>query len=409
LNPTCHPRSIRHRSRLAARVVGLALGVGAFGSAASAQSVPAARLLPARPIDESAVPVQRSATPDYSTPSGYKFDVPGSVPAPSYGGRSTGVPAANTQPTLEKPKGVISGAISGVKDLFGGKPAEPTNPRPNPAVVMQQPAPQPAPGLYAGPPAYRWYGYGSPTPGANPYAPTGLSPRASANWYSQTGATPGAFPVPVTAMPRQNSHEPPAYVGPMYPEDAHYLAGTRIPTYTPVPTPANTTAGNRVLAQSQTPRSTEPQMPSGSGWPVVGETDPTPSNGDISWQPVNARHAAPIATTPAAQPTNTSPPPADPSWGPSNRGLPAQSAPAPSVSMIRGQAPTEEKIDLDGVIRSACYGRASGVSVTSVGVKKLHVKLVSPTESDARDAAAVVSRLPQLKAYTITFEATVER
>lgn len=52
--------------------------------------------------------------------------------------------------------------------------------------------------VYAGPPAYRWYGWGSVTPGANPLAPAGQYPKASAAWYSITGATPGAFPVPVT-------------------------------------------------------------------------------------------------------------------------------------------------------------------------------------------------------------------
>ena len=67
--------------------------------------------------------------------------------------------------------------------------------------------------VYAGPPAYRWYGWGSVTPGANPHAPTGQYPPASANWYSITGATPGAFPVPVANPMRPGpGTEPPAYV-----------------------------------------------------------------------------------------------------------------------------------------------------------------------------------------------------
>ena len=67
--------------------------------------------------------------------------------------------------------------------------------------------------VYAGPPAYRWYGWGSVTPGANPYAPTGQHPPASANWFSITGATPGAFPVPVTHPDRLTpGTEPPVYV-----------------------------------------------------------------------------------------------------------------------------------------------------------------------------------------------------
>lgn len=66
--------------------------------------------------------------------------------------------------------------------------------------------------LLAGPPAYRWYGYGTVTPGANSYAPTGQYPKASSNWYSVTGATPGAFPVPVVNPYRSGpGSEPPQY------------------------------------------------------------------------------------------------------------------------------------------------------------------------------------------------------
>ncbi|HEY1187394.1 MAG TPA: hypothetical protein VGE74_07030 [Gemmata sp.] len=66
--------------------------------------------------------------------------------------------------------------------------------------------------VYAGPPAYRWYGYGTVTPGANQFAPTGQYPRVSANWYSITGATPGAFPVPVMNPLRSPpGTEPPSY------------------------------------------------------------------------------------------------------------------------------------------------------------------------------------------------------
>jgi hypothetical protein len=66
--------------------------------------------------------------------------------------------------------------------------------------------------VYAGPPAYRWYGWGTVTPGANPLAPAGQYPRASANWYAITGATPGAFPIPVSTPVRTvPGTEPPTY------------------------------------------------------------------------------------------------------------------------------------------------------------------------------------------------------
>jgi len=83
--------------------------------------------------------------------------------------------------------------------------------QPDPNTPLRGMAANGAP-LMAGPPAYRWYGYGSPTPGANAYAPTGQYPKASANWYGVTGATPGAFPVPVVNPYRAAAgSEPPDY------------------------------------------------------------------------------------------------------------------------------------------------------------------------------------------------------
>lgn len=91
---------------------------------------------------------------------------------------------------------------------FPNPPAESMNPNASFRGTTASGAP-----VYAGAPAYRWYGWGSVTPGANPYAPTGQYPRASANWYSITGATPGAFPVPVMNPLRPApGTEPPVYV-----------------------------------------------------------------------------------------------------------------------------------------------------------------------------------------------------
>ena len=109
--------------------------------------------------------------------------------------------------------------------------------------------------------------------------------------------------------------------------------------------------------------------------------------------------------TPEA-PTAKPAPPADPTtdWGPSRR--PATDAPLPTVSVTRGQAPVAE-VSVEDAIRSACFGRASRVGVSRPGPQKLHVTLVVPTEGDARDAAAVISRLPEVKAFAVTFEAVI--
>ena len=88
--------------------------------------------------------------------------------------------------------------------------------------------------VYAGPPAYRWYGWGSVTPGANPLAPAGNYPKASANWYSITGATPGAFPVPVSNPTRiAPGTEPPSYglaARPTIPQPAQPVSSIPPPT-----------------------------------------------------------------------------------------------------------------------------------------------------------------------------------
>jgi hypothetical protein len=393
---------------------------------AVAQREPAARLLPAQPIDP-APTVSRAAAPDDR--SGYQFQVPGAVPAPVYPASNRPMRSVPQPAQGDKPTGILSGAVSGVKSLFG-KPPEQTPPadakpwwpsgedypKPTAGVRQVQTAqavqPQPAPGLYAGPPAYRWYGYGSPTPGLNPYSPTGLYPKGSTNWYAQTGATPGAFPVPVSASQRPDGTEPPTYVGVPQPSDGQYLPVSRssyiadMPSSRPEPL-----RGTRVVAHSP---GREPMMPSGAGTPVASSMDPELMQQDLSWQPVSARSQAPIAASLAGSPPKgepTAPPQAEPSWAPAPRPTITPTVTpsgTPSVSLIRGQAP-EEPIDEVALVRSACFGRASAVGVTKTGEKKLHVRLVVPTATDGRDAAAAVSRVAELKAYDITFEATVSR
>jgi hypothetical protein len=478
------------------------------------QATPVARLLPAQPTEEIRPSQQRAATPDYPALGGYRFNTPSSIPAPN-AVRPNPVPnSAPTRPvvaplpvSVEQQKSLLGSGFSNLKELFTAKPAEgkpaevkPAEAKPaeapiaSPVIFPQpnnmQPA-QPAtppPSQYAGVPAYRWYGYGSPTPGGNPYAPTGLSPKGSANWYQNTGATPGAFPVPAATLQRAHSSEPPTYNGPIQPTDAQYLAGTRIPavsrdtesrtaTRTDTTRPADnlpSPPNSRLLAQTGGANPTtaptadtgkpgnrsvglpELQMPNGNGNLVTASADITPN--DVAWQTSAARHSQPIASSADTNTDLTAPSPdarfatpANPAvptsttWQPSLRSHPGSETPnvslsraqasvapnAPSVSMSRaqtstapapisspaepnvsisrGQPATETVEDLEATIRSVCHGRASRVVVKSLGTKRLHIRLVAPTDSDARDAAAVVSQLPQLKAFAITFEATIER
>ena len=138
--------------------------------------------------------------------------------------------------------------------------------------------------VYAGPPTWRWYGWGSVTPGANPNAPTGQYPKASANWYSITGATPGAFPVPVTTPMRTSSGtEPPSYVTASMPR---YVQ----PGYNPPQMPY-----------------TPPQMAySPPSMPTQTAVQPAPVAPAIIPVPTNAPPIAP-PQTPAQAPTTRTP------------------------------------------------------------------------------------------------------
>lgn len=272
--------------------------------------------------------------------------------------------------------------------------------------------------MYAGPPAYRWYGYGSPSPGNNPYAPTGRYPQASGTWFTQTGATPGAFPVPIGGMP-VTPREQPVVVQAFPQEPPRTLDSARPAGYRPVPETLEPVSPPPRSVVAETPRFTdprEPQMPVGPGAAAEPGTPP-----DLTWLPASANSRVPIAATPEPRtlpvpvaPSSPAPPPSTSpgtDWGPSRRPTPPD-APLPTVTISRGQAPTAATVapteaDVDAAIRSACFGRASRVGVSRPGPQKLHVTLVVPTEADARDAAAVVSRLPELKTLAVTFEAVI--
>ena len=169
---------------------------------------PAATLMPARPA--LAPVVVRGATPDATLPSFTGTYVPAVAAAPN--------PKASW----------VGNKLTNLKDTVIGKPnpnPEARSPDPDPRLIgaptnplmgsgSQAQSQQPPQSVYATPPAYRWYGWGGTTPGANPHAPTGVYPQGSANWYSQTGATPGAFPVTMTKSTAESpSIEPPVYAG----------------------------------------------------------------------------------------------------------------------------------------------------------------------------------------------------
>ena len=366
----------------------------------------AATLLPARPAP--APLVVRGATPDANLPS-FTNEFVASVPA-------TG------------PKSTWAGAKIGVlRESVFGKPNAPDAKSSPPDSRMVAPATSPIfgtgasaqlqplvppPGVYASPPAYRWYGWGGTTPGANPHAPAGVYPQGSANWYSHTGATPGAFPVTPMASPTEApAVEAPAYAGRVSDDPSFEVpiptrspdAKPRYLSEPPIPEP-------RIVARTPigSPAPEMPAMPSvPRGAPVAIATEPSapPPPTELNWQTASGKNALAKEPIPVLHAPPAVPLAADPAWSP------VQSAPAtpavPTVSVIRGQSESREPQSIEAIIRSACIGRVAKAEVRSNGDRKLVVTFVAASEYAAREAAALVAKLPELKSYDVAFEARI--
>ncbi|QDU22187.1 hypothetical protein [Urbifossiella limnaea] len=324
-------------------------------------------------------------------------------------------------------------------------------------------APNGAPVL-AGPPAWRWYGYGSVTPGANAYAPSGQYPRASANWYSVTKATPGAFPVPVVNPYRGGSGtEPPSYAGntpvptrptftPMLTDNtlppppvlnpaplpppklglmptAEPLAAAPLPlptmpsmtapapvsvappAFTPIPLPPppavrapEPVASRPAAPPILPPLSVMPATPA----PVVPSLVPTAAP---AVAPVSAPAVAPVSAPAAAEddvrwksnPTHRpSPPPG--TWGqPGDR---LRSTAEPRRPIARGQIGDEvqEPTDaVEAVVQAVCRGRATGIDVRHTGPLQVTVCFEARSQTDATALVRDLSARPELARYEVNF------
>ena len=243
----------------------LACGVWAIVPAAFADE-PTARMLPVRAVDP---PVVRAAPPAAPAP---QFQGPLSVPAPGVKPQAGPTPPAPNSPP---PRSLFAPPTSGQKPVFGtAPPAPPTEakgwgPNPDP---RQTTAPPLAPsGVYAGPPAYRWYGYGGVQPGGNPYSPNGRYPQGSDSWYTQSGATPGAFPVPVGGVPVVPVADPPVLATTVPTRWTPPEPTVRPPVVRPPLDLPEPPTGRSVLAEATPVKPApvvEPTMPSGGGTPV---------------------------------------------------------------------------------------------------------------------------------------------
>lgn len=201
--------------------------------------------------------------------------------------------------------------------------------------------------VYAGPPAYRWYGWGSVTPGANPLAPAGQYPKASANWYAITGATPGAFPVPVTDAGRvAPGTEPPTYglaaskwapppAVPLVPAPQPAPVFVERTAERPEPPKFNPPPESKFLAA---PPPTAAPVPPSFAPPSMPVSVPTlaPLPG-----PANPKPAAPVTAAPALPPMPPVPAPALVGPGPL---APPSAPPAPAVPKVEPIAVTKPAV-----------------------------------------------------------------
>ncbi|OWK37645.1 Signal recognition particle, subunit Ffh SRP54 [Fimbriiglobus ruber] len=283
--------------------------VGLFvlsGIAPAVAQQPAAQLKGPRPFDPAVITaLARGAAPDYSTtydarqagvvvPSPQSTYDPNAAAAQPANGTFGGQPApvrtaAIVEPSAGKPS-FLSNTWDGMKGLFSGRSSAPSQGRTAPAYVdppamEYSNAPVSSPGVSASPPAYRWYGWGTTTPGSNPHAPSGQHPRGSANWYAQTGATPGAFPVMAATPARMAAGaEPPAYVGPQ-------------PTPEPIVRPLLT----RGTAPEPPPAPKPVPAPSSPAPAPTSTLLPAPTSTLLS-VPTPTLLSAPTPVTPAAKP-----------------------------------------------------------------------------------------------------------
>ena len=296
--------------------------------------------------------------------------------------------------------------------------------------------------VMAGPPAYRWYGYGAVTPGSNQYAPTGQYPKGSSNWYGVTGATPGAFPVPVVNPYRSEpGNEPPSYVAnppvrtPIIEQPRNVSApvpssfGVRPspgtspkPEPSPVGIPAMPPIQSIGTAAPAPKSSALPPLPQPVGIPAIPMMPPTPTTPKP--EPLSTAPAKPIIGTPVmlTKPaTQTAPdalPPAltnDPSWKPTPAAAPIPVLPPPDLFLepgakivkneiiARGQMPDNTRDPATALIQGVCKGRAEGVDVRWNNNRKLTVCFEVKSQADAGKLVKDISARPELAPFAIDF------
>ncbi len=304
--------------------LGLSVSVALAQGPAPGSGQRGAVLLPPQKFDPTDTPaVARGAADDLSP---YPGSTPVTRPTAGASGSPAWINGTSSDPNIRQAGGVPTGQYGrGVTQVSGTSTTDPSlmskgmdklkgtfvSDKANPAAdprnqanantAFRGTAANGAP-VYAGPPAYRWYGWGSVTPGANPYAPTGIAPIASANWYAITGATPGAFPVPVMNPLRPApGTEPPTYISrpaPRMPPVTYAAPGVPVSVAAPQP-PAypqpESSRAQQPSAESQVPPPTISPLPIPTATAPLSPTPEPPKSIAAVAVPTLAMPPAPVA------------------------------------------------------------------------------------------------------------------
>jgi hypothetical protein len=267
-------------------------------------------------------------------------------------------------------------------------PASDSRPIPNEAVE---------PGT-AGTPAWKWYGYGTPTPGRNPLAPNGSYPAVPPTWYSTTGTTPGA-------VPTGGGTGSPPYVPGVIPD--------------PLPLPKMPAGPSASIAVAPPDGPLAPPAPPADGvdWKSAPASLRLPAATPVSNDKPRATLQAPVRDdAPTVPPPAPGPQPRTPLQrqvpGAGSPDLPVEPAPgivAPPVGGVsmtdrpltaRGLAPSG---DLSATVRAACGTDVRVMEVTATGPKRMLVRLAGSVDAAlaVRDRLA---RLPELHGWRVDFD-----
>jgi hypothetical protein len=269
------------------------------------------------------------------------------------------------------------------------QPAPPHSSRPIPNDVVDR--------SFGAAPAWKWYGYGTPTPGRNPLAPNGTYGPVPANWYTTSGTTPGAIPHG-RPVPGFVPDPVPAPMAPMGPATSIAVVPPEGPTLLAPVAPPSTTAAKNVDWKSAPARLRVP----------VAHT--------LVNDGPRAKLGAPVHDDPPVPPPPRTSAPATPLErelpATDSREVPVESAPGiviPSGGMSRLDGPVTARglapaADLPAaVIRKACGRDVRVMEVTAVGPKRMLVRLAATPDAAwaARDRLA---RLPELREWRVDFE-----